>query len=75
LGEFSLTWAALQRLRKKPEGWGYFFPRKGNVLNLTKMGWATFWATLSQTHLDTLACVGINAAQNGIDQGDQGSIL
>jgi hypothetical protein len=30
------------------------FPGKSYVLIVTKMGWATFWATFSQTHLGTL---------------------
>jgi hypothetical protein len=31
------------------------FPRKNNVQLLTKKpGWATFWATFSETHLVTL---------------------
>jgi hypothetical protein len=32
----------------------YFFRGKSFVLIMTKMGWATFWAIYSQTHLVTL---------------------
>jgi hypothetical protein len=31
-----------------------FFNSKNCVLNVTKMDWATFWATFSQTRLVTL---------------------
>jgi hypothetical protein len=30
---------------------GYFFHGTGYVFIWTKIGWATFWATFSQTHL------------------------
>jgi hypothetical protein len=33
---------------------GYFFHRKSYVFIFTKLDWATFWATLSQTQLVTL---------------------
>jgi hypothetical protein len=34
--------------------WLLFFLSLDYALILTKMGWATFWAILSQTHLVTL---------------------
>jgi hypothetical protein len=34
--------------------WATFFHGSSYALILTKLGWATFWATLSPTHLVTL---------------------
>jgi hypothetical protein len=41
--------------RNSPKFLNYFFNSKSYVLYLTKMGWDTFWATFSQTHLVTLS--------------------
>jgi hypothetical protein len=48
-------WAVFFKLKKWPNFFGYFFPRKMLRINVDlKMGWATFWAIFSQTHLVTL---------------------
>jgi hypothetical protein len=47
-----LLW--LKKFRSSPNFWATFFHGKSNVLLLTKMGWATFWAIFSQTLLVTV---------------------
>jgi hypothetical protein len=41
--------------QKEPECFAYFLPLKKLCINFVqKMGWATFWAIFSQSHLGTL---------------------
>jgi hypothetical protein len=46
--------AVYRKLQKYANNFVYFFHGKIYLLILTKMGWATFWATSSQTYLVTL---------------------
>jgi hypothetical protein len=42
----------LESYRSVPDFFGYFIPRLSSCINFAKkMGWATFWAIFSQTHL------------------------
>jgi hypothetical protein len=51
-------WVVSWKWLKEPKDLGYFSTVK--LLNLTKMGSATFWATFSQTHLVTLVVMNIS---------------
>jgi hypothetical protein len=48
-----LLWAGFSKITEVANIFWLLFPRY--ALSLTKMGWATFWATFSQTHLVTVA--------------------
>jgi hypothetical protein len=60
LGEFShigrlFTLDSVLKITKVAQFWGILFPRYQLCINFEqKMGWATFWAIFSQTHLVTL---------------------
>jgi hypothetical protein len=61
LGEFSpigrlFTLASIYKnLRRSPNVFANFFNSVNSCINVyEKMGWATFWAIFSQTHLVTL---------------------
>jgi hypothetical protein len=43
-----------ENYRNRTNNWATFFHSKSCVLIFTKMDWATFWSTFSQTHLVTL---------------------
>jgi hypothetical protein len=58
--QFFVYWAIVyfrqffENYRSSLDCWATFFKLLTYVLIVTKMGWAAFWAMLSQTHLVTL---------------------
>jgi uncharacterized membrane protein len=57
MGDFVLR-GSLLKITEEAKIWCYFFPSVKVMCSvLPKMGWASFWAKFSQTHLVTLVCL------------------
>jgi hypothetical protein len=54
MGECLLSAVSL-KITEACQIFGYFVPQLRYAINLTKKGWATFWANFSKTHLVTLS--------------------
>jgi hypothetical protein len=62
LGE-SFLWAVFLKITEEAQIFYLLISVKSYVLSLAKMGWATFWAMFSRTHLVTLVeCGGVDSS-------------